>query len=153
MENHFCNLEQDQSVGNGSFEARRKPLELSVSSRSDIELYSGDERDKSFRLCLSDDTSEDTSSDCGPIMQKRRKLYQSERDLLKTTFDHLGKSTLLARDILSQKECSKDFQKMFDDIKVREGHGCEKKTISVIQSSYRALKRNKKTEQTKAETS
>ena len=71
----------------------------------------------------------------------RNRLTQEERQVLRKTFDHLQKKTLLVTDI--QKGFDKsEFSSLYQQIQQRFGLD-DKNTTKLIQSSYRAMNRKK----------
>ena len=76
----------------------------------------------------------------------RKKLMPSETKRLRDTFDHLGRDTLLAKDIDEALKMDK-FASFFNDIKLRENQFKLQNDSDIkvlLQSAYRASKRGEK---------
>ena len=69
----------------------------------------------------------------------RQKLSQSEKTWLRETFDHLGRDTLLAKDIDDALK-DEEFLRKFTVIRMRQQDDSIEKVKKVLQSSYRASK-------------
>ena len=77
------------------------------------------------------------------VRTERKKLLPSEIRCLRATFDHLGRNTLLAKDIDAALK-TEEFARMFNDIKMRENQFRVQNDSDIkvlLQNAYRASKR------------
>ena len=92
--------------------------------------------DADLNLQISDEESEEDNGK----PEYGKKLFDEERRLLRNTFDHLNKRTLLVTDI--EKALVKpEFTKIFETIKRRRNLD-DRGTKKLLQSSYRAMHRD-----------
>ena len=115
---------------------RNDDAPVSSASKQLVEMHKDDLREKNRQRTVQQE--EESFKETG-----RHKLRPSERDVLRETFDHLNRQTLLISQINEALETSQKLARIFAEVKERLNY-TDKKVKELFKESYRSIHRNPK---------
>ena len=159
-ENAPLDMGHSQATARATYEQRSKKTERSIEMKKEIIPFDRISSAASNTIAVSEKAAdmirkqkeaakeekrrkEEARDEAKFVRTERKKLLPSEIRCLRATFDHLGRNTLLAKDIDAALK-TEEFARMFNDIKMRENQFRVQNDSDIkvlLQNAYRASKR------------